>query len=227
MIYWTKAAFTTTERKNAGAQYPARVTNCPDLPTSRIRLSAIAEDQQGRTEMSNEEATQYNANSTSNVWLVKGGPGNGCVDTFVSHGYVGFDYEMNNVDLSRVKSKAEIRELHRRENAYVEYAKSGRKSVITRYVNQVSKFVLDFKIGDYVIMPGTSSSVVHYGTVRSDVYHVPDDDGLTFGNRRTVAWKGVFTREDQTNFKLVRSISVRPVKNKEKAKFFKILPKSR
>ena len=177
--------------------------------------------------MSNEEATQYDANSTSNVWLVKGGPGNGCVDAFVSHGYVGFNYGMENVDLSRVKSKAEIRELHLRENAYAEPVSPGRKGVITRYVNQVSKFVFDFKIGDYVIMPGTSSSVVHYGTVRSDVYHVPDDDGLTFRNRRTVAWKGVFTREDQADFKLVRSISVRPVKNKEKAEFFKVLPKSR
>ena len=177
--------------------------------------------------MSNEEATQYAANSTSNVWLVRGGPSNRCVEMFVSHGYVGFNYEMNNVDLSRVKSKAEIRELHRRENADAEPVPPERKGVITRYVNQVSKFVFDFKIGDYVIMPGTSSSVVHYGTVRSDVYHVPDDDGLWFGNRRTVAWKGVFTREDQTDFKLARSISVRPVKNKEKAKFCKFLSKSR
>lgn len=177
--------------------------------------------------MSNEEDTQYDANSTSNVWLVRGGPGNGCVDAFVAHGYVGFNYEMNNVDLSRVKSKAEIRELHRRENADAEPVPPGRKSVITRYVNQASQFVVDFKIGDYVIMPGTSSSVVHYGTVRSDVYHVPDDDGLSFGNRRTVAWKGVFTREDQADFQLVRSISVRPVNNKEKAEFLKVLSKSR
>ena len=174
--------------------------------------------------MSNEETTQDAAISTSNVWLVRGGPGNSCVEAFVSHGYVGFNYDMENVDLSRVKSKAEIRELHLRENTQEEPVPSGRKGVITRYVNQVSKFVFDFKIGDYVIMPDTPSTrVVHYGTVRSDVYHVLDDDGLTFRNRRKVAWKGVFTREDQASFQLPRHVSVRPGNNKEKLEFFKIL----
>ena len=52
-----------------------------------------------------------------------------------------------------------------------------------------------------------------------------DDDGLPFRNRRTVAWKGRFTREDKSALRLLcdRNESVWPVNHQEKLEFFEVL----
>ena len=176
--------------------------------------------------MHNEETTQPATDSVPNVWLVRGGRTSEYVKALVSNGYVGFRFEVANMNLSRVESKAEIRDLYLRENAPAEPATPEQKGLVTWYVNRLSWFVFDVKIGDYVIMPETSRTrVVHYGTVRSDVYHVAADDGLPFRNRRTVAWQGRFTREDKPALRRLfdRSEAVWPVDDKEKLAFFAVL----
>ena len=174
--------------------------------------------------MHNEETTQPATASAPNVWLVRGGRTSEYVQALVSNGYVGFRFELANMNLSRVESKADIRDLYLRENAPAESA--WQKGLVTWHINRLSWFVFDVKIGDYVIMPETSRTrVVHYGTVRSDVYHVEGDDGLPFRNRRQVVWKGAFTREDKPALRLLfnRAEAVWPVNHKEKLEFFEVL----
>ena len=197
--------------------------------------------------MPNEETAPRVESSAPNVWLVRGGKTGEYVKALVSSGYWGFRFELAHIDFSRVtneeeiralylahrdgvldgsapmvESEKEIRDLYLRQNA----ASPWGKYLITWFVKRVSWFVFDVKSGDYVVMPEASRTrVVHYGTVRSDVYHVKDDDGLPFRNRRTVAWQGRFTREDKPALRLLcdRNESVWPVNRQEKLKFFEVL----
>lgn len=176
--------------------------------------------------MHNEDTTQSATDSAPNVWLVRGGKTSEYVAALVSHGYVGFRFELANMNLAQVANRAAIRELYLRENARAETATPGQKGMLTWYVNRLSWFVFDVKLGDYVIMPETTRTrVVHYGTVRSDVYHVAADDGLPFRNRRTVAWQGRFTREDKPALRRLfdRSEAVWLLNDKEKLAFFEVL----
>ena len=131
--------------------------------------------------MHNEEITQSAENSVPNVWLIRGGGSNDAasIAACVADGYVGINFGLGHVDLGRATNMAEIHE------------QAGLSPI---NASQVSWFVFDVRIGDYVIMPEPPRTrIVHYGTVRSGVYHVTDG----WPNRRKIAWQGTFKRGDK------------------------------
>lgn len=169
--------------------------------------------------MHDKEATQSAGNSVPNVWLARGGRKGDRVEVSVSNGYAGIYFGLSNIDLSRVESETELKDFYLRENPQIAPATAGWS------IKQISWFVFDIKIGDSVIMPEKPGTrVVHYGRIRSDVYHATDDDGLP-RNRRKVVWKGKFKREDKPALHslLKRRETVWLADDKEKLAFFEVL----
>ncbi len=160
-------------------------------------------------EMHNEEITQSAENSVPNVWLVRGGKSNdsASIEACVADGYAGIDFKLGHVDLGRATNMAEIHE------------QANLRSI---NASQVSWFVFDIRIGDYVIMPEPPRTrVVHYGTVRSGVYHVTDGKP----NRRKIAWQGTFKRKDNPVLEPLcrRRPTVSRTNDEQKLAFFEIL----
>ena len=167
--------------------------------------------------MNNAESTEA---SVPNVWLVRGGNGD-LAETFVSNGYVGIHFGMEDVDLSRA-DQSEIRALYVRG---AEPTERGQKIRTARSVRQISQFVFDIKSGDYVLTPeAPSTREVHYGIV-GDAYHVASDDGLPFRNRRAVAWKGKFSREARPALRqlFATRVTVFAAGDKEQREFLKLI----
>ena len=150
--------------------------------------------------MHNEEITQPAENSVPNVWLIRGGGSNAfdSIAECVADGDVGINFNLGHVDLGRVTNRAEINSSP-----------------------QVSQFVFDVRIGDYVIMPEPPRTrVVHYGTVQSGVYHVTEG----WPNRRKIAWQGTFKREDNPALEQLcrRRPTVSRTNDEAKLAFFEI-----
>ena len=159
--------------------------------------------------MHNEEITQSVESPAPNVWLIRGGGSNdsASIEACVADRYVGIDFKLGHVDLGRATNMAEI---HEQANLHPINA------------SRVSWFVFDVRIGDYVIMPEPPGTrVVHYGMVRSGVYHVTDGKP----NRRKIAWQGTFKREDKPALKQLcrRRPTVSSTNDEQKLAFFEIL----
>ncbi len=151
--------------------------------------------------MHNEETTQSVENPVPNVWLIRGGGSNAfdSIAECVADGYVGINFNLGHVDLGRVTNRAEINSSP-----------------------QVSWFVFDVRIGDYVIMPEPPRTrVVHYGTVQSGVYHVTEG----WPNQRKIAWQGTFNRKDNPVLERLcrRRPTVSRTNDDEKRAFFEML----
>ena len=170
--------------------------------------------------MNNAESTEA---SVPNVWLVRGGNGD-LAETFVSNGYVGIHFGMEDVDLSRA-DQSEIRDLFVREHGGTEPTERGPKISTAQSVRQISQFVFGIKSGDYVLTPeAPSTRGVHYG-IAGDAYYVAADDGLPFRNRRAVAWQGKFSRKDRPALEQLckRRPTVSHANDDEKQAFFERL----
>ncbi len=111
------------------------------------------------------------------VWMVRGGREESAVDLFLSEERVGIGFNMDRADLSQVSNRDEI------ESAYRNANKEASSSRVGQNVGQIKTFVLDMKVGDYVIMP--VGGHVRYGAVTSRPYHDPD---VIYENNRSVAW---------------------------------------
>ena len=158
--------------------------------------------------MHNEEITQPAENSVPNVWLVRGGRSNdsASIEACVADGYAGINFDLEHMDLGRATNMAEIKE---------------QANLHPRNASQVSWFVFDIRIGDYVIMPEPPNTlVVHYGTVRSGVYHVTDGKP----NRRKIAWQGTFKRKDKPALEQLcqRRPTMSRTNDEQKLAFFEI-----
>lgn len=111
------------------------------------------------------------------VWMVRGGREESAVELFLSERRVGIGFNMDRADLSEISNRAEI------ESAYRNANKEASSSRVGQNVGQIKTFVLDMKVGDYVIMP--VGGHVRYGAVTSRPYHDPD---VIYENNRSVAW---------------------------------------
>ena len=159
--------------------------------------------------MHNEETTVSAENSVPNVWLIRGGRSNdsASIAACVADGYAGINFGLGHVDLGRATNMAEIHE------------QAGLSPI---NASRVSWFVFDIRIGDYVIMPEPPRTrIVHYGTVRSGVYHVTDGKP----NRRKIAWQGTFKRGDKPALEPLcrQRPTVSRTNDTQKLAFFEIL----
>ena len=157
--------------------------------------------------MHNEEITQPAENSVPNVWLIRGGKSNDAasIAACVADGYVGIHFNLGHMNLGRT-TKAEIKE---------------QANLHPINASQVLWFVFSVRIGDYVIMPEPPRTrVVHYGTVRSGVYHVTDGKP----NRRKIAWQGTFKRKDKPALEQLcqRRPTMSRTNDEQKLAFFEI-----
>ena len=119
----------------------------------------------------------------TNVWVIRADYGK-YTGHFVDGAYVGAAW-LREVDLSKVKSKAELTAMYRQ--ARPNHA----SNQVGANVGQLWLF-LEMEVGDYVITPCADSQWLYYGRV-ADVpyYYAPNDsDGCYFPHRRSVAWAG-------------------------------------
>ena len=120
-----------------------------------------------------------------NVWVVRADEGGILAPDFYFGGYVGFHFGFDDINLSGISSATEAEER----------IKAHRPNRTENAIRQMREFLMNMKLGDYVLMPDRDTGFNYYGTVASDPYF-----GLegTHKNRRQIAWNGSrkLTREE-------------------------------
>ena len=109
------------------------------------------------------------------IWVVWPDRGAQLSREFRSGNYVGFDFGLDNENMSRVSSAEEAESRYRTR-------RPDRDGTAPR---QISDFLLTMKIGDYMLMPDRDGKTVHYGRVASDPYFGLDG---SHRNRRQIDW---------------------------------------
>jgi len=104
-------------------------------------------------------------------------------DRFVKGGYAAIGWNAIG-DPSRIKDRDQVKKL------YIElYPDDKSPYVIGQQVGQVTRFILDMQVGDYVITPDHDVEYVYWGVVESQPYYYNEpDDGCPFLVRRKVKW---------------------------------------
>jgi restriction system protein len=68
--------------------------------------------------------------------------------------------------------------------------------VVGQQVGQISRFLHELQIGDYVLTQSVNSDHIHYGIVESDYYYQPNqNDACPFFHRRKVKWIAEIARD--------------------------------
>lgn len=82
-----------------------------------------------------------------------------------------------------------------RESLYLLYRSSYPEDtsnvVIGQQVGQISRFLLEIKSGDYIIVPSSNTEILHYGVVQEKHYFYESDpkDGCPYRHRISVSWE--------------------------------------
>jgi restriction system protein len=120
----------------------------------------------------------------TNVWCVRAEFGK-YAEHFTDGGYVGIGW-IPNSDLAAVSAREELYPLYRQ--AHPEDTSS---IVIGQQVGQIARFLLDIRVGDYVITPASDTEWLYYGQVAPDpsYFYAAGDDGCPYRHRRRVEWK--------------------------------------
>ena|SRR5207247_8482964 len=108
----------------------------------------------------------------SNLWCVRAEFGS-YTSHFVNGGYVAIGW-MPDTDLSAVSTRDELYPLFR-----AAHPDDTSKIVIGQQVGQIGRFLLEMKVGDYVITPAADTEWLHYGTLVADpsYFYAAGDDG--------------------------------------------------
>lgn len=117
-----------------------------------------------------------------NVWCVRAEYGK-YTSNFVSGGYIGLGW-MPGTDLTLIKDRSELYPLYQQT-----YPQDTSNIVIGQQVGQISRFLLEISVGDYVITPTEDVSTLRYGKVTSAPYYlqsIPDD--CPYHHRRATEW---------------------------------------
>ena len=121
------------------------------------------------------------------VWAGEGGR---YADAFVKGGYVAIGWPEVQ-DLHRVDSYNELRA--RLQEAYP-HEPPGR---IRNYLGQVGNFILSIGVGDFVVTPDSTGSLVYVGEVISHPFKVLNaDESSPYPHRRKVEWLSKVRRSD-------------------------------
>ena len=112
------------------------------------------------------------------VWMVRGLGGEWASD-FLDRGYVGFGYNLEDVDMSVCESLEEVKE------KYSERNPEDNSYSVGQNASQIWNFLTKINDGDYVLTKDTGG-MIHYGIV-GELEYVKDD--LPCPNRRSVSWR--------------------------------------
>ena len=118
-----------------------------------------------------------------NVWCVRAEFGT-YAKQFVSGGYVGLSYGLKN-SLGDVTSREELASLYKQA-----HPDETSNIVIGQQVGQIARFLLEMKIGDYVITPDSDTEWLNYGVVSEKGYYFDPNptDGCPYNQRKGVVW---------------------------------------
>ena len=112
------------------------------------------------------------------VWMVRGLGGEWASD-FLEHGYVGFGYNLENVDMSMCETLEEVKEKYSKRNPENNSLSVGQNA------SQIWNFLANINNGDYVLTKDTGG-MIHCGIV-GELEYIEDD--LPCPNRRNVSWR--------------------------------------
>jgi predicted Mrr-cat superfamily restriction endonuclease len=102
---------------------------------------------------------------------------------FVKGGYVAIGWLPNN-DLSAVSTREELNNLYRKA-----YPNDTSNLVVGQQVGQMARFLLEIKVGDFIITPAADTEYIYYGTIEDASYYFDGgSDGCPFLHRRKVKW---------------------------------------
>jgi len=105
-------------------------------------------------------------------------------ENFINGEYVAIGW-LKNIDLSKVKTKEEIRQL------YIEYyPEDTSPNVIGQQVGQISRFLFDMEPHDFIITFPEDTEYIHYGLLKDDLYNFEEDpsDGCPYPHRKSIKW---------------------------------------
>ncbi len=119
----------------------------------------------------------------NNLFVVRAGFGQ-YAQAFVQGGYVAIGWIAGR-SLADVESKEQLHKVYREA-----HPDDTSNVVIGQQVGQVSRFLWDLQVGDYVITPSQNSDRVHYGVVTEQpgYFYQPGDTNCPFPHRRSIAW---------------------------------------
>jgi restriction system protein len=121
------------------------------------------------------------------MWMVRAGGGAFLIEEFLKNGYVAIGWiEMDN--LSKIKDKDGIEKLY--DKSYPD-DKPGHKRTS---MSQISKFVFDMNIGDWMVTYNPELRKYHIGTVKSDYLFVLDAPS-EYRHQRKIDWKYAVDRD--------------------------------
>lgn len=123
------------------------------------------------------------------MWMVRAGEGAFLIDDFRKKSYVSIGWNELS-DLSHTADKDAIKELVQENCAFFNYTK---KSQINIAASQISRFLFDFKKGDYVLSYDPTNRVYLVGEIQSDYEY--NDKISEYHHVRRVNWLGEVSRD--------------------------------
>lgn len=160
----------------------------------------------GRIHILEDEYDELCNERKPNVWMVPSNGGEWTPD-FLNGKYVGFDQNLNDVDMSKHTQdvKDEV------ERALPNYEPQD----ITNVAGEITDFLINIKIGDYVVTDD-GKQTIHYGILGDLEYAV---GSLPCSNRRTTNWLGDFNEEVFSGLRLQQNAIFRLDHQREQAVF--------
>jgi len=131
-----------------------------------------------RVHILKEEFAELCQKTEPNVWMVRAMSGE-WTPVFLEHGYVGFDLDVEGVNMSGCTTKEDVREKYEERNP-----DKGNSQSVGIKVSEIWQFIGAMSVGDYVLTKNEDGDV-HYGIV-GELRYV--EDGLPCSNRRSVSW---------------------------------------
>ena len=131
-----------------------------------------------RVHVLEEEYAELCQEREPNVWMVRA-KGGEWARYFIQQGYVGFDLDMEGVDMSGCTTEEDVRKKYKEHNL----DKANPQSVGIK-VSEIWQFVNSMSDGDYVVTKDEDGNF-RYGIVRGLQYV---EDGQPCSNRRSVSW---------------------------------------
>lgn len=102
---------------------------------------------------------------------------------FISGGYAAIGW-LDNCDLSDIKTREELYPLYRQQ-----YPTDTSNVVVGQQVGQISRFLHEVQIGDYILTQSVNSDHIHYGIAEGDYYFDPNStDRCPFPHRKKIKW---------------------------------------
>lgn len=157
------------------------LSNMPALAARRNSWNTI-----GPANSATQSLNQKEAFELKTMWMVRAGQDAQLIDDFKNNSYIAIGWNKLS-DLKTVPHREAIKKLL--EDTY-NYAKKSQTNIAA---SQISRFLLDFKKGDYVLSYDPNNRVYLVGEIQSDYEY--NDKLSKYHNVRRVKWLGEVARD--------------------------------